>query len=50
MGRKNDVVLEYLKDTARFADLYNGGCFGGEQVVLAEKVSCWKIIPCPGVI
>ncbi len=38
MGRKNDIVLEYLKDTARFADLYNGGCFGGEQIVPAEEL------------
>ncbi len=38
MGRKNDIVLEYLRDTERFADLYNGGCFGGEQVVLAEEL------------
>ena len=38
MGRKNDVVLEYLKDRTRFADLYNGGCFGGEQIVTAEEL------------
>ena len=33
MGRINDVMLDYLKDNARFADLFNGCCFQGQKVV-----------------
>ena len=33
MGKVNDVILEYLDDNERFADLFNGDFFHGEQVV-----------------
>lgn len=33
MGLENDVLLSYLEDNARFADLFNCFYFGGEQVV-----------------
>lgn len=33
MGAENDMMLDYLRDNKRFADLFNGGLFGGEQVV-----------------
>ena len=33
MGGKNDAILRYLEDNARFADLMNGAVFGGVQAV-----------------
>ncbi len=33
MGKQNDVMLDFLRDEWRFADLFNGGLFGGECVV-----------------
>ena len=33
MGEKNDAILRYLEDNARFADLMNGAVFGGIQAV-----------------
>ena len=39
MGKENDVMLEYLEDNERFADLFNGDFFQGEQVVRAEELS-----------
>ena len=33
MGLENDVLLSYLEDNARFADLFNCFYFGGEQIV-----------------
>ena len=33
MGKKNDALLTYLEDNARFADLFNYSYFGGMQVV-----------------
>ena len=33
MGEKNDAILRYLEDNARFADLMNGAVFGGIQTV-----------------
>lgn len=35
MGMENDVMVEFLRDDRRFADLFNGGIFAGEQVVKA---------------
>lgn len=35
MGRENDLMLDYLRDNRRFADLFNGGLFAGAQVVNA---------------
>ena len=38
MGEKNDVILRYLEDNARFADLMNGAVFGGIQAVDPEQL------------
>ena len=39
MGKENDAMLEYLEDEERFADVFNGGCFGGRQIVNAEELA-----------
>ena len=39
MGRINDALLEYLQDNERFADLFNGCCFGGKKVIEAESLT-----------
>lgn len=36
MGQKNNVMLEYLKDSRRFADVFNGYFGGGEPVIDAD--------------
>ena len=33
MGQKNNVMLEYLRDSRRFADLFNGYFCRGEQIL-----------------
>ena len=38
MGKENDMMLEYLRDNQRFADLFNGGLFAGKQVVNADDL------------
>lgn len=38
MGKENDLMLEYLRDNRRFADLFNVGLFGGGQVVKATEL------------
>ena len=38
MGKVNDVMLDYLDDNERFADLFNGDFFHGEQVVQGEDL------------
>lgn len=38
LGRQNDVMLDYLRDNRRFADLFNGGLFAGEQVVSSSDL------------
>jgi len=38
MGRENEAMLEYLDDQERFADVFNGGCFGGVQIVRADQL------------
>ena len=38
MGKKDISLKPWLKDSRRFADLFNGVCFGGEQVILPEKL------------
>ena len=38
MGKENDAMLEFLRDDRRFADLFNGGLFAGENVVEAAKL------------
>lgn len=35
MGKVNDVLLDYLWDNERFADLFNGSLFGGRPVINA---------------
>lgn len=39
MGRKNNVINTYLEDRERFADLFNGILFKGEQIILPEELS-----------
>lgn len=38
MGRKDISLKSYLQDTARYADLWNGGVFQGRQVVKAKEL------------
>ncbi|MBQ7920636.1 MAG: Rpn family recombination-promoting nuclease/putative transposase [Lachnospiraceae bacterium] len=38
MGEKNAVDYKYLSDNSRYADLFNGVLFGGEQVLIPEKL------------
>ncbi len=38
MGEKNDAILRYLEDNARFADLMNGAVFGGVQAVDPQQL------------
>ncbi len=38
MGEVNDVLMDYLRDNTRFADLFNGALFGGENVIRAEEL------------
>lgn len=33
MGNENNVILEFLRDNRRFADLFNGGLFGSDRLV-----------------
>jgi len=38
LGKQNDVMLDYLRDNRRFADLFNGGLFAGEQVISSSDL------------
>ncbi len=38
MGKKDIGLKTYLRDTARYADLWNGGVFQGRQIVKAEEL------------
>ena len=38
MGKSNIAVKTWLKNKKRFADLYNGVVFRGEQVILPEEL------------
>ena len=38
MGKENDVMVDYLREDRRFADLFNGSVFGGECVVNSEEL------------
>lgn len=38
MGEISVVVNEFIRDKRRFADAFNGFCFGGQQVVLPEDL------------
>ena len=31
MGKENDVMVDYLREDRRFADLFNGSVFGGDK-------------------
>lgn len=39
MGKKDITLQDFLGDPYIFADLFNGCCFGGEQVIHAEELS-----------
>lgn len=39
MGKENDVMMEYLQDNQRFADLFNGSFFQGKEVVKPEELT-----------
>lgn len=39
MGKTDDVLHRYLEDEERFADLFNGALFGGEQVIDAKEIA-----------
>ena len=38
MGELNAIDYKYLSDNSRYADLFNGVLFGGEQVLVPEKL------------
>lgn len=38
MGKESDAMMEYLKNNERFADLFNGSYFQGNQVIKAEEL------------
>ena len=38
MGKYDMCMKEYLQDKRRFADLFNGSCFQGKQVIRAEDL------------
>ena len=38
MGKKDISVKLWLKDNRRFADLFNGVCFDGKQVIKPEEL------------
>lgn len=38
MGEVSVVVNEFLRDKRRFADVFNGFCFKGQQVILPEDL------------
>ena len=38
MGKYDRCMKAYLQDKRRFADLFNGSCFRGKQVIRAEDL------------
>ena len=38
MGKSNIAVKQWLRDKQRFADLFNGTVFQGQQIVLPEDL------------
>ncbi|MEI3212428.1 MAG: hypothetical protein V8S42_09065 [Lachnospiraceae bacterium] len=38
MGKYDMCMKTYLQDKRRFADLFNGSCFQGRQVIRAEDL------------
>lgn len=39
MGKTDTVLHDFLRDEARFADLYNGGWFEGKEIILPGELS-----------
>ena len=44
MGKKDDMLDDFLGDNARFADLYNGVCFDGQEIIRPEDLKLEKSI------
>lgn len=42
MGKQEDIVINFLSKNDRFADLFNGICFGGEQVIEPQSLRPWN--------
>ena len=38
MGKEDIVMSRYLSENGRFADLFNGGLFGGKQEISAQDL------------
>ena len=38
MGKQNNALYAYLSDSRRFADVFNGSLFQGEQILCAEQL------------
>ncbi len=38
MGKKNNVICDYLEKPERFADFINGSLYGGGQVISAKEI------------
>ena len=38
MGKKNNVIINYLSDRKRFADMINAEIYGGRQVIKPDKL------------
>ena len=38
LGQESDVMMDYLDNNVRFADVFNGGCFDGQEVVNPEEL------------
>ncbi|MCM1133933.1 MAG: Rpn family recombination-promoting nuclease/putative transposase [Clostridium sp.] len=39
MGKKNNVMCDYLEKPERFADFINGSLYGGKQAILPEQIA-----------
>ncbi|MCR5119423.1 MAG: hypothetical protein K6B44_07365 [Lachnospiraceae bacterium] len=39
MGKKNNVIINYLSDKARFADMINAELYGGRQVIKPDGLT-----------
>lgn len=42
MGKQEDIVINFLSRNDRFADLFNGICFEGEQVIEPQALRPWN--------
>ncbi len=45
MGKKDSKSRAYFSDPNRFADLFNGICFGGKEVLHADDLTDWDLHP-----